>query len=174
MNTNRFLHVAAATLALLVIGVARAHVVLAPGGAVAGTTHAAAFKVGHACKGAHSTTALSVRLPAGFSLVRAEPRPGWTLSTKPDEVTWTASTPEAALPASAHDTFVVIGKLPARPGTLWFKVLQTCDVGASDWATLPTAEMPKPEFPAPRLDVLAADGAAVDVRDAPARAASAD
>lgn len=151
------------------VGVAQAHVVLPPGGAAAGSTYAAAFKVGHACKGAASTTALSVRLPEGFALVRAQPRDGWTLKTGPHEVTWTAASPQAALPGSSPDSFVVVGKLPRKPGTLWFRALQTCDVGASDWSVVPTAKDPKPEYPAPHLDVLAPGVAAVDVRDAWAR-----
>ena len=58
---------------------ASAHVTLPPGGATAGDSYAAAFRVGHACKGAGSTTGITVRIPDGFSVQQAEPRPGWTL-----------------------------------------------------------------------------------------------
>jgi len=155
--------------ALALAGLADAHVVLPPGGAAAGSTYAAAFKVGHACKDAKATTALAVQLPAGFKLVRAEPRDGWTLKTSPHEVTWTAKDAKAALPGTSPESFTVVGKLPPKPGTLWFKALQTCDAGQSDWATVPTAELPKPEYPAPHLDVLAPGVAAIDVRDPWAR-----
>ena len=41
---------------------AQAHVTLPPGGATAGSEYPAAFRVGHACEGAASTTALNVVL----------------------------------------------------------------------------------------------------------------
>jgi copper(I)-binding protein len=158
--------------ALALLGLCNAawpHVVLPPGGAAAGSTYPAAFKVGHACKDAKSTTALSVELPKGFTFVSAQARTGWTMASSPTRVTWTASTPQAALPATSPDSFVVVGKLTDKPGTLWFHALQTCDVGQSDWAVIPGAADPKPQFPAPHLDVLAKGIAAVDVRDAWAR-----
>jgi hypothetical protein len=168
---NRSLTLRATSIALSTLAVtAGAHVSLPPGGAAAGSTYAAAFKVDHACKGATATTALAVRLPAGFRFVSAQPRAGWTLATRGDEVTWTAATPQAALPGATADSFVVTGKLTDKPGTLWFKVAQTCDAGRADWAAVPDAATPSPEFPAARLDVLPPGVAAVDVRDAWARA----
>jgi len=163
---------AVATVCVLALSTlsAHAHVVLPPGGAAAGSTYAAAFHVGHACHGAQTTTALSVRLPAGFALVGAQPRPGWTLVATPGAVTWTATSAQSALPGATPDDFVVTGRLTDQPGTLWFKVLQTCDLGQSDWATIPAgAEVPPPQFPAARLDVLPRGVAAVDVREAWAR-----
>jgi copper(I)-binding protein len=155
--------------ALALASLARAHVVLPPGGAAAGSTHAAAFKVGHACEGAAATTALSVHLPDGFRLVRAEPRDGWTLKAGARDVTWTANDAKSALPGTSPDSFTIVGKLTAKPGTLWFRALQTCDVGTADWAVVPSAADPKPKTPAPHLDVLAPGVAAIDVRDAWAR-----
>jgi uncharacterized protein YcnI len=144
---------------------AQAHVVLPAGGAAAGSTYRAAFKVGHACRGATSTTALAVQLPEGFEFVSAEPRAGWTLKTGPHDVTWTADNAQSALPGNSPESFTVVGKVTNTPGTLWFRALQTCDVGSSDWAVVPSAQMPKPEFPAPHLDVLAPGSAAIDVSD---------
>jgi copper(I)-binding protein/uncharacterized protein YcnI len=167
--TNRLVHLGALACACLFHPAASAHVVLPPGGAAAGSTYAAAFEVGHACKGASATTALAVTLPAGFTFVSAQPRPGWTLSTRRGEVTWTAATPQAALPGDRRESFVVTGRLPTRPGTLWFRVRQACDVGMADWHEPVSARNPKPEFPAPRLEVLAPGVAAVDVREAWAR-----
>jgi copper(I)-binding protein len=158
-----------ALLLLAACGAASAHVLLPPGGAAAGSTYAAAFKVAHACEGAHATTALRVELPKGFAFVSAQPRPGWTLASSAQAVTWTAANAQAALPGTSPESFVVTGKLPSKPGTLWFHVLQTCDVGSADWAATPSAADPKPKFPAPHLDVLAPGVAAVDVRDAWAR-----
>jgi len=147
-------------------GAASAHVSLPPGGATAGDSYAAAFRVGHACSGARSTTGITVRVPEGFSVQKAEPRPGWTLATAPGSVSWRAGSAGAALPDKERAEFVVHGTLPAKPGLLWFKVLQTCDVGNADWAEVPAAGNDKPAFPAARLDVLAPGVAAVEVRDA--------
>src|SRR5262245_49869929 len=108
---------------LLAAMIAQAHVTLPPGGAPAGSAYAAAFRVGHACKDATSTTALKVRLPEGFTPFEAVPRAGWTVTQAGSEVSWTASSPQAALPTKEATTFVVNGKLTDKPGTLWFKVL---------------------------------------------------
>jgi uncharacterized protein YcnI len=116
---------------------ADAHVSLPAGGATAGDSYAAAFRVGHACSGARSTTGLTVRIPEGFQVQKAEPRPGWKLETAPGSVTWRAESAQTALPTGERAEFVVNGKLPAKPGTLWFKVLQSCDVGSADWAEVP-------------------------------------
>lgn len=146
-----------------------AHVTLPPGGATAGTVYPAAFRVGHACQDTTATTAVKVRVPAGFVPLDAPPKPGWTITVAPDEVTWTATGPQAALPDKERTSFVVNGKLATPPSTLWFKVLQVCDKGSTDWAQVPAREGDKPEFPAARLDVLPAGVAPVDVHDAWAR-----
>jgi len=165
MNTFRLRAFALVALATA-SAAASAHVSLPPGGATAGDSYAAAFRVGHACTGARSTTGITVRIPEGFSVQKAEPRPGWTLATAPDSVSWRADSAQAALPAAERAEFVVRGKLTSKPGTLWFKVLQTCDVGNADWAEVAAAATDKPAFPAVRLDVLAPGVAAVEVRDA--------
>jgi hypothetical protein len=143
-----------------------AHVTLPPGGATAGSTYDAAFRVGHACKDAGSTTGISVRIPQGFVVQKAEPRPGWTLAVTPGSVSWRADSAQAALPGGERAEFVVRGALTGSPGALWFKVLQSCDTGSADWAEVPTPAVDKPAFPAARLDVLPPGVAAVDVRDA--------
>lgn len=145
---------------------AGAHVTLPPGGATAGTEYPAAFRVGHACKDAQTTTAIRVRVPAGFSPLEAQPRPGWTVSLTPTEVVWTAQGPGAALQGQDRARFTVRGKLTDTPGTLWFKVLQVCDKGSADWSEVPAAAGDKPAYPAARLDVLPAGVAPVDLRDA--------
>lgn len=138
---------------------ASAHVVLPPEPATAGTAYTAAFKVGHPCKGASTTTALSVRLPDGFALVRAQPREGWRLQVDAHQVTWTAID-AASAQGHAPTTFAIEGRLPDTPGTLWFPTLQTCDVGSADWAVVSGPGDAKPEYPAPHVDVLARDAAA--------------
>ena len=165
-------HTLPTLIALALAAPASAHVTLPPGGATAGTVYDAAFRVGHACsKDAAATTGLKVRLPAGFTVVEAQPRPGWTLARSRDEVSWTAASPQAGVPAAEKTSFVIRGKLTDKPGTLWFKVLQTCDQGSVDWATVPVREGDKSTTPAARLEVLPVGVAAVDVRDAWARLA---
>jgi copper(I)-binding protein len=158
----------ASACALLLAGVnAMAHITLPPGGAPAGSMHAASFHVGHACAGSASTIGVKVRLPAGFMLADAEPRAGWKLTKGAQEVSWESISPQSALPTAEKAEFVVRGRLTDSPGTLWFKVLQTCDKGSADWAELPGADgSARPAFPAVRLDVLAPGVAAVDIRDA--------
>ena len=170
---NRHLTLRAVAAAVLLAGSAAAvlaHVTLPPGGVTVGSDYDAAFRVGHACEGAKATTGLAVKLPAGFVLSEAQARKGWKLDVQKGaggEVRWTAENAQAALPATEKAEFVVRGKAPATPGTLWFKVLQTCDVGSADWAEVPasgnsTAGLKRP---AAKLDVVAQGVATVDVRD---------
>ena len=126
------------TLAVLMgcVSTAFAHVSLEQGSAEAGSAYQAVFRVGHGCDGA-ATTALTVRLPAGFEAAKALPRPGWTVQQQDGSITWTAASAQAALPATERGEFVLPGKLPAKPGPLWFKVLQTCGKASFDWAQVP-------------------------------------
>ncbi|MEO7056854.1 MAG: copper chaperone PCu(A)C [Caldimonas sp.] len=148
---------------LLASAAAWAHVTLAPGGAAAGSTYDAAFRVGHACKDAKSTTGITVRVPAGFAVETAQARPGWSLTTGAGTVAWRANTPQNAVPDGERAEFIVRGKLTDRTGPLWFKVRQSCDVGTVDWAEVPATAAAKPAFPAVRLEVLGAGVAPVDV-----------
>ncbi len=155
-------------------GGALAHVTLPPGGATAGSDYEAAFRVGHPCKDAKSTTGITVRLPQGFTLEDAQARKGWTLDvqkTGESQVRWTADSAASALPTGEKAEFILRGKLTTTPGPLYFKVLQACENGNADWAQLPTDGADakggsKSEFPAARLDVLAPGVAPVDVKDA--------
>ncbi|MGJ7510455.1 copper chaperone PCu(A)C [Variovorax sp. GT1P44] len=175
--TFNFKQLAACAL-LCSTGAAFAHVTLPPGGGTAGSEYDAAFRVGHACKEAKSTTGITVRLPKGFGFTDAQARKGWKLDVQKaagdsgGEVRWTAESAQTALPGSERAEFIVRGKLPAAPGVLWFKVLQTCDNGSADWAQVPASGVSTEglESPAARLDVLAPGVAAVDVRDAWIRA----
>lgn len=150
---------------------AAAHITLPPGGATAGSRYDAAFRVGHPCQGSASTNAVAVQLPEGFTLQSALPREGWALTTAGRTVTWKAERPQNALPQGERAEFIVRGQLTDKPGTLFFKVLQSCDQGAADWAQLPASPQDKPAFPAARLEVLAPGVAPVDVRDAWVRTA---
>ena len=152
----------------LMPALAQAHITLPPGGARAGSTYTANFRVGHACTGAKATTGITLRAPAGFRITEVPERAGWTVQRQGQQVRWTANTPANALPAGERTAFTVTGRLPEQAGTLWFKVLQQCDQGSADWAVVPGVDgaATKPDFPAARLDVLAVGVAAVDAQQA--------
>jgi copper(I)-binding protein len=132
-----------------------AHVSLQSPQARAGHPYQAVFVVGHGCDAA-ATTRITVQVPVGFKAVKAVPRPGWTAELKGVTATWTAAGKEAALPNGQRGEFVLEGAAPAKPGPLWFKVLQTCEEASMDWSQIPdkgtaTAAM---KTPAALLDVL--------------------
>ena len=151
-----------------------AHVVLLDGAALAGTSYRAAFRVGHGCEGS-PTTAITVTIPAGFTGAQPMPKAGWKLQTTVgplttpytshgktytegvQEITWTAKTAEDALPADYYDEFILRGTTPAKPGPLWFKVVQTCTKGTNAWVEIPASGSSTKglKSPAALLDVIA-------------------
>jgi uncharacterized protein YcnI len=132
------------------------HIVLDEKAALAGTSYRAVLRVGHGCDGA-PTTALRVTIPADLRGAKPMPKAGWVLSTqvgklakpyddhgKPvteglTEITWTAASKDSALPDAYYDEFVLRGNLPNAAGPMWFKVLQTCEKGFTDWAEVPVS-----------------------------------
>lgn len=133
-----------------------AHVVLQDGAAAAGASYRAVLRVGHGCDGS-ATTGMRVTIPAGFNGAQPMPKAGWTVVTKVGkleqpyeshgkkftdgvlEITWTANSPENALPDAYFDEFVLRGTTPTKPGPLWFKVVQTCEKGANEWVEVPAS-----------------------------------
>lgn len=133
-----------------------AHIVLEEPAAPAGSSYRAVFRVGHGCAGS-ATTAIRVTLPPGFRGAKPMPKAGWTLTTATSkleasyeshgktvtedvsEVSWTAASKEHWLADAFYDEFVLRGTLPTRVGPLWFKVLQSCETGASNWAEVPAS-----------------------------------
>ena len=152
---------------------ARAHVVLQDGAAAANSSYRATFRVGHGCDG-EPTTSMRVLLPAGFNGAQPMPKPGWTLRTVTGplalpyeshgkkytegvlEISWTANSADNALPHAYYDEFVLRGSTPAKPGPLWFKVLQSCAKGSNDWVEVPTRGTSTKglKMPAALLEVL--------------------
>jgi periplasmic copper chaperone A len=122
--------------ALVASAGAFAHVSLEEPRGEAGRPYRAVLRMGHGCDKA-PTTSVAVRLPSGFQQAKPEPKPGWTLSLQGDTATWTAARKDAALPDGQRGEFVVAGTLPRAPGTLWFKVLQTCGQSHLDWSQVP-------------------------------------
>ena len=152
---------------------ALAHVTLEDPLAAAGVPYRAVLRVGHGCAGT-ATTAITVRIPAGFNAAQPLMKAGWLVSTQRgklaepyelhgtrhtegvQEITWTARSPDAAVPDAFADEFVFRGTTPAKPTTLWFKVLQTCEKGSHAWTEVPAAGQDAHQLntPAARLDVL--------------------
>ncbi len=146
----------AASALSLTLPAAFAHVVLEDPTALAGRSYKAVFKVGHGCDGA-ATTAITVRLPAGFKGAKPMPKPGWTLQVqrtpldKPYDdhgrrvtedvslVRWTATSRDQWLADDWYDEFTLVGGLPAEARPLWFQVLQTCDQTSADWSEIPAS-----------------------------------
>lgn len=128
--SNR-LAAALAVAAGLIAMPAQAHIVADPNKGDAGTYFRTALRVGHGCQGS-ATVALTVTLPAGLS-VKAEAKPGWTVETGPQSVTWRGG----PLPDSQFAEFGLLLKLPDAPQTLWFPAVQTCEAGEARWTVIP-------------------------------------
>lgn len=146
------------------------HIVLQDGAAAAGASYRATFRVGHGCDGA-ATTGIKVSIPAGFAAAQPIPKAGWTVravsgKTFTDgvvEINWTANSADSALPSDFYDEFVLRGTTPAKPGPLWFKVLQTCTQGSNAWVEVPaqgtsTKGLKSPAALLEVLDIQAAGG----------------
>ncbi len=177
----------AAALALAIPALpAFAHIVLETRTAAAGASYKAVFMVGHGCQGS-ATTGVAVQVPAGFQGAKPYPKAGWTISVQKGKldkpyndhgrqvsedvtaITWTAASKEAALQEAHFDEFVLRGKLPDAAGPLWFKVLQTCETGSTNWNEIPASGISTQgmKSPAALLEVMAPQGA--QVAQAPAR-----
>lgn len=151
---------------------AMAHIGLAQGEAIVGTTFRATLVVGHGCAGA-ATTQVQVQVPEGFYNVRPMPKAGWQLEVEtgsyeqPFEnhgttltegvkvITWSGGD----LPDSQFDEFVFRGTFGANlePGTkFYFPVLQQC--GDVEDAWIDTSGEEDAEYPAPSVELQPAGG----------------
>ncbi len=135
---------------------AQAHVVLSEPQAPAGAYFKASLRVGHGCSGS-ATTGITVTVPAGFQGAKPQPKAGWEVVTRKAklaqpytshgklitedvvELRWTASSKESALLDEHFDEFSFMSRLPDQAGPVWLKVLQTCEVGQTDWSEVPSA-----------------------------------
>lgn len=134
---------------------ALAHVTLESPKATAGEGYKAVLRVGHACSAGGATTALSVLIPEGVTHAKPMPKAGWavvvkkmklakplhvygrTITETVQEITWTATSKEAAIGDDQYDEFIVRATLPSKAGVLWWKSVQTCDNGKSEWIEVP-------------------------------------
>jgi uncharacterized protein YcnI len=140
---------------LLAATAAQAHVSLEEPTATAGAGYKAVLRVSHGCEGGSPTHTVSIKLPPGFRGAKPQPKPGWniridrapldkpyqshgrTVSDDVVQITWQAQSREAWLSDAFYDEFVLRGSAPETPGPAWFKVLQQCEKGQSDWSQLP-------------------------------------
>lgn len=168
---------------LLIDNAAHAHVVLDQRTATAGSYYRGAFRVGHGCDGA-ATVAITIRIPGGVRGAKPMPKPGWIIERRVEKlalpydshgktvtedvvaITWRGG----PLPDAFFDEFAIQTQLPATPGPLWFKVLQQCETGEIDWATIPASGTSTRGIKAPAvlLELLPAPAAAASTPAAPA------
>jgi uncharacterized protein YcnI len=139
---------------------ANAHVTLEYPAAAAASSYKATFKVGHGC-GDSATRQLVVELPAGVAGAHPMPKAGWQVAVEATRITWTAKSREDMLASTHYDEFVLVAKLPAEAGTLYWPVRQVCEQGRSDWVEVPGQGQKLSELksPAAALEVLPAAGA---------------
>lgn len=159
---------ASCALALLSVP-AQAHVTANPDNGQAGNYFQTSFRVSHGCDG-KDTTAVHIKIPAGFVVLKPQHKPGWTVEIKKNkldkpvsaghgkmadeefsEVIWTGG----VLPDQEYDEFGLLVKLPEKAQTLWFPVTQDCGVEKVEWTQIPAAgqEWHELEKPAPFVKV---------------------
>ena len=149
----------AAALALAAAS-AGAHVTLEYPAATAAGSYKATFKVGHGC-GASATRQIVVELPAGVTGAHPMPKAGWQLAVEPTRITWTAKSREDMLASAHYDEFVLVARLPAQAGKLYWPVRQACEAGRIDWVEVPREGQKLSDLKAPAalLEVLPGAGA---------------
>ena len=168
---------AGAALAVAAPLAAAAHVSVTPSSTAAGSTTQLTFAVGHGCDGS-ATTALTFTIPEEIVSVTPTVHPNWTaekvlvdlaepitdaygtsLVERVGQVVYTANTP---LEDGFRDTVTLQLTLPedAEGSTLTFPVLQTCEVGETNWSEVAgKGEDPHDlDHPAPTVDVTTAEG----------------
>jgi len=142
--------------ALIVAAPASAHVSVQPASAVAGAYQVLRFGVGHGCGDKAATTALRLEIPAGVSVARPQPKPGWTLEIVRSGEAVSAIVWRGSLPPDQFDEFVVLTKLPAAGGPLAFPAIQACGAGENRWVETQSPGGPRPKFPAPTVTLVPA------------------
>jgi len=137
-------------------GDAHAHIVLTDQLAVSGSYYKATLRVGHGC-GDEPTTAIIVKIPAGFEGAKPQPKFGWALTIKKEplsmpynshgktftedvvEIKWEAKNKDFYLLNEQFDEFAFFTRLPAKSGPHWISVRQECTKGINDWSEVPAS-----------------------------------
>lgn len=156
---------------------ANAHVSVSASSAAAGSYTVLTFSVSHGCDGS-PTTALTIDIPEAITAVTPTLNSNWEVSkvsaaaaapvagghddssaTRTGQIVYTAKAP---LVEGFRDTFELSLQLPedAAGETLAFPVLQTCEVGETQWNEIASEGSAEPEHPAPTIVVTDATGSA--------------
>jgi len=171
---------------------ASAHVEVEPSSTAAGSYSLLTFSLGHGCDGS-ATTGITIDIPESITSVTPTINPGWTaakvpvdlatpqddgdgesITTRVGQVSYTADAP---LADGFRTTFVLSLQIPADAAvgdTLAFPVLQSCEVGETNWAEAVVEGEAEPAHPAPSLTVTEATGEAGHDHGATAEAAADD
>ncbi|PSL36993.1 uncharacterized protein YcnI [Labedella gwakjiensis] len=142
---------------------ASAHVGVTPDTTAAGSYANLTFAVPHGCDGS-PTTEIRITIPESVITVTPTVNPNWDVAEVPSEsdpdytsaVVYTAKTP---LADGLRDTFTLSVPLPSGEAgdVLEFPVLQTCEVGSTEWDQETVAGEEEPEHPAPAIVLTAAE-----------------
>jgi len=151
-----------AVLALAAVPLAAsAHVTVRPSGTAAGSYTVLTFAFSHGCEGS-PTTAIAIDIPESIASVSPTLNPNYTIEKVADgdrtsQVVYTAITP---VQDGYRDTIELSLQLPedAAGETLAFPVLQTCEVGETNWNQVAEEGEEEPESPAPVIVVTEATG----------------
>lgn len=145
------------TVAAILVGAttAQAHVTVQPTAAPAGAYQVLRFGVGHGCGDTAATTALRVEIPAGVTVSRPQPKPGWALEIERSGATVTAIVWRGGLPPDQFDEFVILTQLPKSAGPLAFPAIQTCGGTENRWVETSPPGGPRSQRPAPVLNITA-------------------
>jgi uncharacterized protein YcnI len=155
---------------------ASAHVSPNPSEVPAGGFTAVGLTVGHGCE-ASPTTRVEIQVPESILNVTPAIVPGWDVevATEPldepvegshgeevtereSQVTYVAQA-GGELPDGFRQTFTIGFQAPDTPGEyLFFKTIQICAEGQTEWIEEYTGEGEEPEHPSPAVLVTAAEG----------------
>lgn len=154
---------------------ASAHISVDAPTTAAGSYTVLTFALPHGCD-ASSTASISIGVPDSIASVTPTVNPGWsvsktavdlstpiddgegnTITTRTGAVLYTADTP---FPDGLRTTFALSLALPAEAEgeTLEFPILQTCEVGQTNWNESTAEGEDEPAHPAPFITVTAATG----------------
>lgn len=144
--------VAAAVASLAIAGPALAHIHTDPSEAQAGATETVGFIIGHGCDGS-PTIEVAVQVPDGVVDATPEPLEGWDVDVDEEERVVTFSGGE--LPDGDEGVFEITMTLPPTPDTtIYFPMVQTCEVGQYHWIGIPGDDGEEPDEPAPALALI--------------------
>lgn len=141
---------------LSVAAPALAHVTVQPAAATPGAYQVLRFGVGHGCGDKAATTALRIEIPAGVSVARPQPKPGWKLEIVRAGEIVSAVVWRGALLPDQFDEFVILTKLPTDGGPLAFPAIQACGAEENRWIETQSPGGPRPKFPAPTVTLIPA------------------